>query len=130
MNESDREQLKNIKIRSVLSGIPNEINQQLSYSLIDILGAYLYDLRITNGEQNVESGWNIAKLAPTFAFLVRWDSPKSAIIGLIRRLLCYPLYRHWELVQKVLIDLRIVLKGGNKFTLKKKRTHSYSFFKS
>lgn len=92
---------------------PDEINQKISYSLIDILGAYLYDLRVTEGEHCVESGWTLAKLAPSLTYLVRWDSPKMALTGLVRRILCYPLYRNWELAQKVLEDLKNVFKRGN-----------------
>ena len=38
--------------------------------LIDILFAYCYDNRINCGENNVESGWTIAKLSSTLCWFV------------------------------------------------------------
>jgi hypothetical protein len=73
--------------------------------LVDIIFAYAYDYRITEGEHNVESAWNICKLSSTLSWLeVFRGSVEEVIYCSARRCLCYPLYRHWQLVQCVLHD--------------------------
>ncbi|MFH4976779.1 hypothetical protein AB6A40_003488 [Gnathostoma spinigerum] len=111
LSSADREQLKNIPSRK-LPGLTESEDRDVALSLVDILFAYLYDVRTTFGEHSVESGWTISKLSPSLSFLLRWNSPFEALCGAIRRSLCYPLYRHWELSQMVVQDLTQVLRRG------------------
>lgn len=109
-------------------------------SLIDILFAYAYNVRTTLGENTVESAWTVNKLSATLSWLqvpscealVRYSvckihidcisvssfqnlsTLKEATSVPIRRSLCYPLYRHWDLSMKVLNDVKDILKLGNK----------------
>lgn len=57
-------------------------------------------------------GWTISKLSPTLSFLVKWKTVKEAVVGAVRRSLCFPLYRHWELSMKVLDDLKFLVTKG------------------
>ncbi|VDN04838.1 unnamed protein product [Thelazia callipaeda] len=91
---------------------PPSVHKIISLSLIDILFAYLYDMRTTEGEHCSESGWTIAKLSPTLSYLVSWRTAKEALVGAIRRSLCYPLYRSWNLSLKVADDLKFLLSRG------------------
>jgi len=111
LNDSDREQLKDLKVR-VLPPLSPSTNRALGFSLLDILLAFLYDLRVTEAEHCVESGWNIAKLSPSLSFLVRWESGEEAVMGFLRRSLVYPLFRNWELSMQVVKDLERVLEAG------------------
>ena len=45
---------------------PSQLTQA-SLSLVDIMFAYLYDVRIWENENNTESAWNITKLAATLS---------------------------------------------------------------
>ncbi|KHN78421.1 Protein SHQ1 -like protein [Toxocara canis] len=107
----DREHLKELPKRK-LPKLSEECTKRVALSLIDILFAYLYDLRINDGEHSVESGWTIAKLCPSLCYLVRWTSAKEALTGAVRRSLCYPLYRHWDLAMCVASDLKSLLPKG------------------
>jgi protein SHQ1 len=98
--------------------------------LVDILFAYSYDHRVNLGESNVESGWNVAKISSTLCcFLNHW-SLKDVVITNFRypthipmltipsRSLTYPLYRNFELAQKCVRDVVILLKLGKKACLR------------
>ncbi|VDK56002.1 unnamed protein product [Anisakis simplex] len=107
----DREHLKELPKRQ-LPKLSEERNKQLALSLLDILFAYLYDLRTNDGEHNCESGWTIAKLSASLSYLVRWPTARQALIASVRRSLCYPLYRHWDLGMQILCDLKSLLRKG------------------
>lgn len=86
--------------------------------LVDILFAYCYDVRVNEGEKNIESGWNIAKLSSVMSCLVAFIDLKEVVISCFRRCLCYPLYRSWKLNMLVLSDLTILFKAGRLQILK------------
>ncbi|VDK84566.1 unnamed protein product [Litomosoides sigmodontis] len=90
----------------------SDLEKAIALSLVDILFAYLYDMRTTCGEHSSESGWTIAKLSPTLSYLVRWKTVKESVVGAVRRSLCFPLYRYWDLSMKVLDDLKFLLSKG------------------
>ncbi|XP_064483457.1 protein SHQ1 homolog [Ornithodoros turicata] len=93
--------------------LKEKMQQTLLLGLADILFAYAYDLRITQGEHCVESAWTISKLSATLSwFEVRFESAESVVQSSIRRSLCYPLYRSWKLAQKVLSDVIVFLRRG------------------
>ena len=52
-------------------------------------------------DASVESAWNIRKLSSTLSWLTSESDIKSALISCVKRVLCYPLYRHWVLAMKV-----------------------------
>ncbi|CAG9538500.1 unnamed protein product [Cercopithifilaria johnstoni] len=106
-----RDHLKNLRRKS-FPKYSSDLERTIALSLIDILFAYLYDIRTTCGEHSSESGWTIAKLSPTLSYLVRWRTAKESIIGAVRRSLCFPLYRHWDLSMKVVDDLKFLLGKG------------------
>lgn len=117
-NDLDREQLKNLQIRQLDGFGLKAVQQQISYSLLDLVCAYLYDLRTTDGEHSVESGWTIKKLSPSLSFLVQWPDVGAAVVGFLRRSLVFPIYRNWRLSLKVLDDVELVLETGRVAVLK------------
>ncbi|VDP12461.1 unnamed protein product [Heligmosomoides polygyrus] len=84
----------------------------VALSLVDIVFAFAYDSRINDWETSCETGWNIAKLSPTLSFLCRWKSAKEAVIAVMRRSLCYPLYRNWDLSMMALNDSKFIISKG------------------
>ncbi|KAI8849569.1 SHQ1 protein-domain-containing protein [Chytridium lagenaria] len=60
---SEREALINLPRKTLLIENPRPIY----LGLVDILFAYCYDLRVTEGEHNVESPWTIAKICSTLS---------------------------------------------------------------
>jgi len=85
----------------------------LYLGLVDILLAYCYDHRTTEGDGSVESPWTICKLSPTLSCLETFTSLREPVIAFLRRALCYPLHRHWGLCQKLLQDVYVILKYGS-----------------
>lgn len=111
INDLDRIQLKDLSIRH-LGVLTAEANHHIALSLLDVTFAYAYDLRTNSGEHTVESGWTIAKLAPTLSVLARWSNAHEALVAAVRRSLVYPVYRNWELSMKVLDDVEKILQIG------------------
>ena len=92
--------------------------QNVYLSLVDILFAYAYNHRVLCGENNVESGWTISKLAATLSWLDSFTSLQDVVVSCFRRALTFPLYRHWELCVQVLEDVQVLLSGGQTCLLK------------
>ncbi|KAL3170975.1 hypothetical protein MRX96_013876 [Rhipicephalus microplus] len=88
----------------------------LELGLVDILFAYAYNKRVTEGEDMVESGWNISKLSAT-PRLEFW-SLEQTVRSCFRRCLIYPLYRHWALAQAVLGDVIEIMQLGPRYVLR------------
>ncbi|KAL3319858.1 Hsp90 cochaperone shq1 [Cichlidogyrus casuarinus] len=66
------------------------------FGCVDLLLAFTYDLLMREGDENPESGWNIAKLASSLSWLQNFHSIDQVLINFLRRLLCFPLYRNWK----------------------------------
>ncbi|KAK2157620.1 hypothetical protein LSH36_188g09050 [Paralvinella palmiformis] len=79
--------------------------QKVFLSLVDIIFAYCYNHRTTEGDNTGESGWTIVKLSATLSWLQTYASLKEVVVSCYRRSLCFPLYRHWELAGKVYKDM-------------------------
>lgn len=92
--------------------------QSVYYGLIDILFAYCYDLRTTDGEHSSESGWTISKLCATLSCCEKHVSLRSCINVCLRRALVYPLYRHYELALRVFQDVVELLQVGKMAIIK------------
>ncbi|KAJ3105471.1 Hsp90 cochaperone shq1 [Phlyctochytrium planicorne] len=86
--------------------------------LVDLVFAYCYDVRTTDGEHNVESSWTVAKLSPTLSCFENFSSLREVVIACIRRSLIFPLYRNWGLAKRVLEDTAIIFKLGRRAILK------------
>ena len=86
--------------------------------LFELLFAYAYDRRTNLGDSTVESGWTIAILCRSLAFFSRDDGELlSALQSVLRRSLCFPLYRKWKLSLRILGDVSEILKAGESSVL-------------
>ncbi|KAF8938270.1 hypothetical protein BGZ58_001259 [Dissophora ornata] len=87
-------------------------------TLIDILFAYSYDLRVSEGDTTVETAWTICKLSPSMAALDQFTTLRETLLASFRRALAYPLSRNWNLAMKVLQDVYVILKLGRRGILR------------
>ncbi|KAI6180947.1 Protein SHQ1-like protein [Aphelenchoides besseyi] len=111
LNDNDRLQLKDLRITKLGKFTAKE-TKQISYSMIDILFAMVFDLRITDLEHNVCSDQQIGRLAPTLSSLVRYSTAKESIVAAIRRSLCCSLYRNFDLAKLATQDVVAILQRG------------------
>ncbi|XP_055358005.1 protein SHQ1 homolog [Paramacrobiotus metropolitanus] len=87
-------------------------------TLAEIIFAYAYDHRTTMGNSTVESSWTVAKLSPSLSCTDHFTSVTAALRACIRRSLCYPLYRNWNLSQTVIRDVKNIVALGRSAILK------------
>jgi len=87
-------------------------------TLVDLLYAHHYDLRLNLGETGPESGWCVAKLSATLSSCTKHASLLQAVCSALRRSLIYPLYRNWDLSIKVWSDVQDTLKVGKAAVIK------------
>ncbi|CAH0401609.1 unnamed protein product [Chilo suppressalis] len=109
----------------ILKELPNKhylLNKnekkQVLLGLIDILFGYCYDKRTTLNESNVESSWTINKLSSTLSWFCVFNDVKEVLVACYRRALVYPIFRNFELCEKVKGDLVVMLKKGKKLIIK------------
>ena len=81
--------------------------------LVDLLFASCYDLRTGEGERSSESGWTVAKLAATMTCAERFDALRDCVVSCLRRSVCFPLYRNFDLSVRCLRDVVVLLARGN-----------------
>ncbi|KAL7327283.1 hypothetical protein PS15p_209499 [Mucor circinelloides] len=111
------------KEEAMMRDLPNK-EYLLSYEkgtylgLLDLMFAYAYNHRITEGDNNVESVWCIGRISPTLSSLEQFTVLKDVLISSYRRALTYPLYRNLSLCEKVLQDVYIMFKLGKRAILK------------
>ncbi|XP_021046642.1 protein SHQ1 homolog [Mus pahari] len=115
-SEEEKYQLRKLVNKSYL--LDKTAHRQVYYSLVDILLAYCYEVRVTEGEHNVESAWTIRKLSPTLCWFETWTGVHEILVSFGRRVLCYPLYRHFKLVLKAYRDTIKILQLGKSAVLK------------
>ncbi|XP_048212121.1 protein SHQ1 homolog [Perognathus longimembris pacificus] len=115
-SEEEKYQLRKFANKSYL--LDKTAQHQVYYGLIDILLAYCYETRVTEGERNVESAWNVRKLSPTLCWFETWTNVHEILVSFARRVLCYPLYRHFKLVMKACTDTAKILQLGKSAVLK------------
>ncbi|XP_055484635.1 protein SHQ1 homolog isoform X2 [Psammomys obesus] len=115
-SEEEKYQLRKFVNKSYL--LDRTAHRQVYYSLVDILLAYCYEVRVTEGEYNVESAWTIRKLSPTLCWFETWTDVHEILVSFGRRVLCYPLYRHFKLVMKAYRDTIKILQLGKSAVLK------------
>ncbi|XP_046881166.1 protein SHQ1 homolog isoform X2 [Hypomesus transpacificus] len=114
--DDDKEQLRRFTNRSFL--LEKKARQQVWLGLVDVLLAYAYEVRTTEGEPTVESAWTIRKLSGTLCWLETYSSLKEVLVAFGRRVLCYPLYRHFSLVSAAVRDTALILQSGKACVLK------------
>ncbi|XP_044021730.1 protein SHQ1 homolog isoform X2 [Siniperca chuatsi] len=114
--DDEKEQLRKFTNRSYL--LDKTSRYQVWLSLVDILLAYSYEVRSTEGEHNVESPWTIRKLSGTLCWLETYSSLQDVLVSFGRRVLCYPLYRHFAMVSVAVRDTIKILQSGKACVLK------------
>nr|XP_019942016.1 PREDICTED: protein SHQ1 homolog [Paralichthys olivaceus] len=66
----------------------------------------------------VESPWTIRKLSGTLCWLETYGSFQEVLVSFGRRVLCYPLHRHFALVSAALRDTTKIFQSGRACVLK------------
>ncbi|XP_038175398.1 protein SHQ1 homolog [Arvicola amphibius] len=115
-SDEEKYQLRKFVNKSYL--LDKTAHRQVYYGLVDILLAYCYEVCVTEGEHNVESAWTVRKLSPTLCWFETWTDIPEVLVSFGRRVLCYPLYRHFKLVMKAYRDTIKILQLGKSAVLK------------
>ncbi|XP_056130898.1 protein SHQ1 homolog [Lampris incognitus] len=115
-NDDEKAQMRQFPNHSYL--LSKASRHQVWLSLVDIILAYAYAVRTTEGEHNVESPWTIRKLSGTLCCLETYCSMREVLVSFGRRVLCYPLYRHFGLVSAAICDTSLILRSGKACVLK------------
>ncbi|EDK99373.1 SHQ1 homolog (S. cerevisiae), isoform CRA_a [Mus musculus] len=97
-SEEEKYQLRKFVNKSYL--LDKTAHRQVYYGLVDILLAYCYEVRVTEGEHST------------------WTDVHEILVSFGRRVLCYPLYRHFKLVLKAYRDTIKILQLGKSAVLK------------
>lgn len=114
--EEEKTKMRNLPRKEYL--LDKQLEPSLLLGLVDIMFAYAYNKRVTEGENTVESGWNISKLSATLSWFEEFWSLEQTIRSCFRRSLIYPLYRHWGLAYAVLRDVIQILRLGPRYVLR------------
>jgi len=97
--------------------VPPASLASVHFGLADILYGHCYSLRVL-GQDCVEAGWTVAKLSASLSSLGRLTSAKGVLVSSMRRALCYPLHRHYDLAKRVWEDVITILHIGTPAVLK------------
>jgi len=111
----EQEQLLSLPTKQLV--VATSILPSVHLGLADLLFGHSYSARVL-GPDCVETGWCCAKLSSSLSCLARFSTPKQLVVTGIRRALCYPLYRHWELAITTWRDVVLILKLGKAAILK------------
>ncbi|KAJ8259748.1 hypothetical protein GJAV_G00172970 [Gymnothorax javanicus] len=114
--DEEKDQLRKFTNRSYLLDKKSSLLNWLG--LLDIVLSYAYDVRSTEGEHSVESSWNIRKLSATLSWLETYGSVREVLVSFGRRVLCYPLHRHFALVTAAVKDAALIFRAGKACVLK------------
>ncbi|XP_046608655.1 protein SHQ1 homolog isoform X1 [Neodiprion virginianus] len=117
LSDTEKDLLKELPNKEYL--LDSKEVEKITFGLVDILFGSCYNHRTTMGENTVESGWTINKLSSTLCWFQEFNNMEEVVTACVRRSLCYPLYRNWELSVKVLNDVKIVLSLGKKYVVKR-----------
>ncbi|RDD43192.1 Protein SHQ1-like protein [Trichoplax sp. H2] len=115
-SDEEKQQLRELPNKEYL--LDKLEDYQLLLGLIDIIFAYAYNYRTTEGENTVESAWTICKISSSLSWLEVFKRFQSVLIACCRRALCYPLYRNWDLIQVILKDVTTIFRLGKRYILK------------
>ncbi|XP_065829745.1 protein SHQ1 homolog isoform X2 [Oscarella lobularis] len=108
--DEEKEKMRRLPRREYL--LDKEEERAVYLGLVDILFAYCYNHRITEGENTVESSWTVAKLSPLLSWLHNCASLRETSVACCRRSLIYPLHRHFGLTLRILEDLKRTFDAG------------------
>jgi len=104
--------------RNSLTQLTIEQKRSAFLSLTDILFAYAYDHRTTDGDPTVESSWTVMILSPSLSWLENYNPPYDTVVDIvrwnIRRSLIYPYLRSYNLAMKIAEDVRQIVNGGRR----------------
>ena len=117
LSNEDKEELLKLRNREYLI---DKTSPNWMFQWIDILYAYLYDFRVNMFSDNWESSWNISKLAATISWFADFknQNEQQLLTTIYRRALTYPLYRSFNLWEKIREDLQTILSIGRKAIVK------------
>lgn len=87
-------------------------------NLVDILFSYCYEKRTTYNENTVESSWTINRLSATLSWFETFANFSETMICCYRRALIYPMYRNFDLCNKVKNDVASMFRIGRKYVVK------------
>lgn len=110
LNDAHQNTLKSFGNKEYL--LSKDDKKSALLSLVDVVYAYCYSVRTNLGEENTESPWLINKLSSTLSWFRSFDTFDEVVLSCIRRSLCYPLYRRWDLSMCVLSDVRKIFENG------------------
>ncbi|XP_060775237.1 protein SHQ1 homolog isoform X2 [Neoarius graeffei] len=96
--DEEKEQMRKFTNRSYV--LDKATRYHIWLSLMDIILAYIYDVRTTEGEHNT------------------YHSLHEVLVSFGRRVLCYPLYRHFSLITTAVQDAAHIFQSGKAFVLK------------
>jgi protein SHQ1 len=94
------------------------MQSRLYFGLVDLMFAYCYNHRTTEGENTVESAWTMVKLSTVLSCFVMMDHISKVKIASTERSLVYPWIRSYELSEKVWTDVMVLFKLGRRALLK------------
>mmetsp|Transcript_1211 Transcript_1211/g.4351 ORF Transcript_1211/g.4351 Transcript_1211/m.4351 type:complete len:562 (+) Transcript_1211:30-1715(+) len=112
----EQEQLRQLRFKEF--ALTQEQERAALLSLVDVLFAYLFDLRVMQGEHTVESAWAVCQVSATLSWLDSFESLAEVVRSCMRRSLAYPMCRHVRLSLAVLADTAAVLAAGKRAVLK------------
>lgn len=111
--------------KMILKELPNKEylldktqSQNVYLGLIDILFSYAYNFRSTEGDYTVESAWNIRTVSAVLSWCIQCTTVQSTLLSSCRRVMIFPLYRHWRLAKICKSDVVRILSCGRKYILK------------
>lgn len=84
----------------------------------DLLLAEAYDDLVTEGGGCSETLWNITQLSPALSYLDAPDTVYDACVAFARRVLVYPLHRHFAVVSRALAVVGARLLLGKAYTIR------------
>ncbi|KAJ2444043.1 hypothetical protein IWW46_002221 [Coemansia sp. RSA 2440] len=94
-------------------------NKQAVYlGMVDLLFAYSLELRSHLGELTIESAWAIGAVSSTLSNLEQFSTLRETCVASYRRGLAYTLYRHWDLCERAMDDVRVICQNGRRAILK------------
>lgn len=111
IGSEEQQQLLQLPRKEYLMGGASAERRALC-GLLDLLFAYCYDVRATEGDPTVESGWTVRSLSSLLSYLDQHEGVAEAATACVRRALCRPLLRHWRLALAVLADVARLLSLG------------------
>ncbi|XP_006819470.1 protein SHQ1 homolog [Saccoglossus kowalevskii] len=112
-SEEEKEQMIKLPKKEYLS-MDQETHSIVYFGLVDIIFAYIYNHRSTEGDNTVESAWTICKLSSTLSWFDSFSSLYDVIVSCYTRIVCYPLYRHWHLAEVIHDDTIKIFKLGKR----------------